>query len=70
MNCDPEVYWTRTYDGVEVVWHASSHCLVLIGYDEENYIFCDPMRSGIVKYSRESVITSSEINFRQACVIE
>lgn len=70
MNCDPEVYWTRTYDGVEVVWHASSHCLVLMGYDEENYIFCDPMRSGIVKYSRESVITSSEINFRQACVIE
>ena len=70
MNCDPEVYWRRNYDGREVVWHASSHCLVLIGYTSETYIFCDPMRSGIVEYSRESVEKSSEINFRQACVIE
>ncbi len=69
MNCDPEVYWTRVYDGEEVVWHASSHCLVLIGYTKDTYIFCDPMRGGTVEYSRESVEESYEINFRQACIV-
>ncbi len=56
-------------DGKSVVWHYYSHCLVMIGYTEDSYIFCDPLR-GIVEYSKNAVEKAFEINFRQACIIK
>ena len=38
------------------VWPAREHCLLLIGYDEENYIFNDPMQeSAPTLYERKLV---------------
>ncbi len=37
-------------------WIAGEHCLVFIGYDEDNYYFNDPYQSnGIVGYEKELV---------------
>lgn len=78
----PVIMWATTYmidddtlcrswksNGKNVVWHYYSHCLVMIGYTEDTYIFCDPLR-GIVEYSKESVERAFKINFRQACIIK
>ena len=37
--------WT-TPEGKEIVYNRKPHCLVLVGYDEENYYFNDPMARG------------------------
>lgn len=50
------------------VWHRYSHCLVLIGYTEDSYIFCDPLE-GVVEYGKADVAESFAINFRQACAV-
>ena len=55
-------------DGEWVYWNLFSHCMVMIGYDEDSYIFCDPMR-GIVEYDKEAVEKSYNIAYQQACVI-
>ncbi len=68
MNCNPKVCWKDTIDGKEVLWHSYSHCLVLIGYTDYTYIFCDPLE-GVVEYSKEDVEESFDINFKQACVV-
>ncbi|MBR6650610.1 MAG: C39 family peptidase [Clostridia bacterium] len=81
-NGTPVIMWATTYmvdndtlcrswksDEKSVVWHYYSHCLVMIGYTEDKYIFCDPLR-GIVEYSKSSVERAFDINFKQACIIE
>lgn len=55
-------------DGEWVYWNLYSHCMVMIGYNEDVYIFCDPLR-GIVEYDKEDVEKSYNIAYRQACVI-
>lgn len=51
------VYYTdenAQYDeGDTFTWLFGQHCLVLIGYDEENYIFADSCAKAIASYSRE-----------------
>ncbi len=69
MNGSDHIHRAWYVDGERMIWHSNSHCLVLIGYTNYTYIFCDPLR-GVVEYSREAVEKSFEINFRQACVIE
>ncbi len=34
-----------TYNGKTIQWIAPEHCLLLVGYDDEHYIFNDPLRS-------------------------
>lgn len=55
-------------DGEWVYWNLYSHCMVMIGYNEDVYIFCDPLR-GIVEYDKEDVEKSYNIAYQQACVI-
>ena len=33
------------YNGKLIQWIAPEHCLLLVGYDDEHYIFNDPLRS-------------------------
>lgn len=40
---------TWQIDGNNVTWLANEHCVVLIGYDKENYIVSDPLH-GICEY--------------------
>lgn len=69
MNGDERLAWNGFINGSYVDWHSFSHCLVLIGYNDYNYVFCDPL-NGIVEYSKEDVEISFEINYRQACIIK
>lgn len=42
-------------DGTRFTWPGNEHCLVLIGYDEENYYFNDPYAGKTVKYEKKMV---------------
>lgn len=68
MNGNPRLCWEDTINGKYVNWHSYSHCLVLIGYTDDTYIFCDPLE-GIVEYARSAVEASFSINYRQACIV-
>ncbi len=68
MNRNASVCWSGNVNGKRVMWHTYSHCLVLIGYTDDTYIFCDPL-VGITEYDKISVEHSFEINFEQACII-
>lgn len=43
--------------------------MVLIGYTDYTYIFCDPLR-GTVEYDKEDVEKSFAVNYRQACIVK
>lgn len=48
--------WVNMESGETVYWPSGEHCLVLVGYDEDNYYFNDPYKNkGIVKYQKEIV---------------
>ncbi len=57
------------YNGKLITWKTPEHCLVLVGYDENNYIFNDPMRGKNVTYSKESVQKAYKQMGRQAVII-
>lgn len=43
-------------DGTSTQWISREHCLVLVGYDNENYYFNDPYENqGVVQYPKEVV---------------
>lgn len=69
MNGNDSLVLNSYYMGEKVVWHSHSHCLVLIGYTEHGYVFCDPIE-GVIEYPNEAVEKSFEINFRQACIVK
>ncbi len=69
MNGNSKVCWEATINGKYVKWHNYSHCMVLIGYTDNTYIFCDPLR-GVVEYTKSSVEASFAINYKQACIVK
>ena len=59
------------YNGQTIQWIAPEHCLLLVGYDDNNYIFSDPMKSqSTTRYSKLSVITAYQGMGSQAVVIQ
>lgn len=45
--------WTVPSTGKKFQWKKGEHCLVLVGYDEENYYFNDPFQSnGTIAFSK------------------
>lgn len=69
MNGNDTVYWQTNIGKKHIVWYNYSHCVVLIGYTENTYIFCDPL-AGVAEYKKSDVEKSFSITFRQACVIK
>ena len=47
--------WTVPETGEKFQWRGREHCLLLIGYDDNNYIFNDPMHERKCKYPKEQV---------------
>lgn len=46
--------WVLTDSGETFVWRSNEHCMLLVGYDEENYYFNDPWHNhGTIGYERE-----------------
>ena len=67
-------HWT-TPDGTPIAYNRMLHCLLLVGYDENNYFFNDPMHisengTSCTGYSRASVEKAYDILGRQSIVIE
>lgn len=66
----PYVSRTWTYNGKTIQWIAPEHCLVLVGYDDNHYIFNDPQKyAALTYYSKEAVKTAYEGLNKQAVVI-
>lgn len=69
MEWSPDLAWAARIDGKNVTWYSRSHCLVLIGYTEDDYIFCDPLQ-GIMYYDKYKVLDCFTALFKQACIIQ
>lgn len=41
--------------GEHFTWISGEHCLVLVGYDEKNYYFNDPLTGSVVSYKKQLV---------------
>ena len=57
------------YNGKLIQWIAPEHCLLLVGYDDEHYIFNDPLRSKQTYYRKSAVEIAYAGLFKQAVVI-
>lgn len=44
------------FEGRSITWIRPEHCLLLVGYDEDNYIFSDPMRTESLTYYPKSAV--------------
>ncbi|MBE6562402.1 MAG: DUF5011 domain-containing protein [Ruminococcaceae bacterium] len=69
MSGRNRICWEAEINGKNVCWLSASHCLLLIGYTDYTYIFCDPLE-GVVEYDKAAVEKSYNLNFRQACIIK
>lgn len=58
----------RLYETGEIfTWRSNEHCLLMVGYDEENYIFNDSWNNnGIVRHSKELFKDRYDSQYRQA----
>lgn len=56
-------------DGTLFEWPANEHCMVLVGYDVNNYIFNDPYSGKTVKYRRSLSEDRYDALGQQAIVI-
>ena len=57
------------YNGKKIQWIAPEHCLLLVGYDDQNYIFNDPWRNKQTYYRKSAVEAAYAGLFKQAIVI-
>ncbi|MDE5621265.1 MAG: C39 family peptidase [Ruminococcus sp.] len=44
--------WIIENTGERYIWKSNEHCLVLVGYDDENYYFNDPLVKKETKYMK------------------
>ncbi|WP_159459782.1 C39 family peptidase [Scatolibacter rhodanostii] len=59
-----------TYGGKTIRWVAPEHCLLLVGYDDNHYIFNDPLRnSPRTYYTKTAVEEAYQGLSRQAIVV-
>lgn len=59
------------FEGKTVTWIRPEHCLLLVGYNSESYIFRDPMhKESVTYYSKEETETAYKGLFSQAVVIK
>ncbi|MEG1426733.1 MAG: C39 family peptidase [Oscillospiraceae bacterium] len=70
MEEGKEVECWRVEEGEKMIhWIAPMHCLLLVGYDEENYYFNDPQVGKAVPYAKNRVRSAYETMGKQALVI-
>lgn len=60
-------YWKLYGSGKEFMWISNEHCMLLVGYDEENYYFNDPYENnGVTAYPKEVVADRYRAQHSQA----
>lgn len=82
QNDIPVIFWatqdmqkpfegkTWEYGGKSITWIRPEHCLLLIGYTKDSYVFCDPLKTETsTSYPKASVETAYEGLNSQAVVI-
>ncbi len=82
QNDIPVIFWatqdmqkpfegkTWEYGGKSITWIRPEHCLLLIGYTKDSYVFCDPLKTeSSTSYPKASVETAYEGLNSQAVVI-
>lgn len=69
-----EPYYTRSWKlsstNTDFTWLSNEHCMVLIGYDENNYYFSDPYSGAYVKYAKDLSEKRFEAFGKQAIAIK
>lgn len=68
LNVFPTDTWI-TPDGDSFTWPGNEHCMLLIGYDEENYYFNDPYKGREVSYDRKRAESRYEALEKQALAV-
>lgn len=59
--------WKLLDSGENFTWISNEHCMLLVGYDEDNYYFNDPYEGhGVVPYPREVVELRHEAQYEMA----
>lgn len=59
--------WKLFETGEKFTWRSNEHCLLLVGYDEEEYIFNDPWQNnGIVRHNKALVEDRYASQYSQA----
>lgn len=62
--------WTLRDSGESFTWLSNEHCMLLVGYDDEHYIFNDPWNNnGIVAYDKATVEDRYIKQHRQAVTV-
>lgn len=62
--------WINPRDGSTVTWIANEHCLVLVGYDEDNYYCNDPYgHNGVIRVPRDLLERRYEQMGKQALIV-
>lgn len=59
----------RLESGERFVWPSGEHCLLLVGYSDSAYFFCDPQYTDIIAYDKELCEARYEEMGQQALVI-
>lgn len=62
--------WILTDSGETFLWRSNEHCMLLVGYDEENYYFNDPWHDhGTIGYERKLVEKRHEEQYGMAVAV-
>ncbi len=56
------------YGNSYIQWMAPEHCLVLVGYDDKNYIFSDSQRQAIIYYGKD-IVTRAYLGLGSQAVV-
>ena len=63
--------WKLKETGENFTWISNEHCMLLVGYDEENYYFNDPYENhGVIGYPKDVVEDRHAAQHMQAVVVE
>lgn len=57
-------------DGRQFTWPSGEHCLLLVGYNEREYLFNDPRHGAVVAYDKNSVEIAYASLGKQSLVIQ
>ena len=59
--------WHLKDSGETFTWISNEHCMLLVGYDEENYYFNDPHEeNGLIGYPRKTVEDRHQAQYSMA----
>ena len=65
----PRAGRTWTFEGKTIQWISPMHCLLLVGYNEDAYIFNDPLQSGPLTYYSKASVEAAYAGLSQQAIV-